>query len=117
IGLISRVGTRVEIPSWHNTGPAHWHAGRNVYQGCVFSSPNGLRLSGLVFVCPPAPADAAALIGVDVAAAGEAVVEGCRVYQTPRFERPPAPGLTLALAVGWQGAGSAGTARYLVQHN
>lgn len=117
IGLISRVGTRIEIPAWRKWGPSPWNKDKTIYQGALFLCPNGLRLSGLEFVCPPPPPDTEQAISVEVAAAGEVAIESCRVYQTPRFERPaPVPGGSIfGMLVGWHGPGSVGRARYLIQ--
>jgi serine/threonine protein kinase/tetratricopeptide (TPR) repeat protein len=107
LSLISTVGTRIEIPEWHFWGKTADK--RMVYQGCIFSSTNGLRLYGFEIVVPASPVANADAIAVDLQVAGDVVIEKCRIIQTLPS------GTNIALLAGWHGAGSIGRGRYVVQ--
>jgi hypothetical protein len=86
-GLISLVGTRVEIPEWKPVkarDPA-----KKSYVGCELYCPRGFRLSGFEIVCPKTPADTEQSTAVFLRAGGNVQVEGCRVIPNPQDPAPP----------------------------
>ena len=93
IGLVSRVGTRVELPEWKKWGPGREDPQKSIYQGWLLMLKDGFRLSGFNFVCPEIPADAEGAVAVDLGVAGDITIENCRIRQTPRQsqEMPPEP--------------------------
>ncbi len=119
VGLVSKVGTRIEIPKWHVWNTKEPDKKKHIYQGMVWHSSRGFRLTGFELVCPEFPADFAFAIAVELAAAGEIVVESCRILRTPR-EAADAPSPQYkehefySLRIG---ADDAGTTRYVVRDN
>lgn len=91
VALVGEGATRIEIPKWTLWGPDPANKAKNVYQGFVLSSSVGLRLSGLEFICPEVPADASYAVAVELAMAGEIVVESCRIVRTPSYDRDAGP--------------------------
>jgi tetratricopeptide (TPR) repeat protein len=91
VALVGEGATRIEIPKWTLWGPDPANKAKNIYQGFVLYSSVGLRLSGLEFICPEVPADASYAVAVELAMAGEVVVESCRITHTPSYDRDAAP--------------------------
>lgn len=94
VGLISLVGTRIEIPEWHTAVAAE---GSPPQVGMAIRAPDGFRMSGIEFSGPPF--DPAASLTepkhlLDWAVGGDVVIENCRVLSNP----PPivAPPWTVA---------------------
>ena len=54
IGIVSEVGTRIELPEWTRVGTGD---GAKRYDGWSFTNPEGLRLAGLEFHFPQPPTD------------------------------------------------------------
>lgn len=92
IALVSDVGTRVEVPHWHEWGIAPADKEKKVYQGCVLVNANGFRLSGFEFRLPPLPPDADSGVGVDVASVGDLIIESSQM----RFHGDLASGLQVS---------------------
>jgi formylglycine-generating enzyme required for sulfatase activity/tetratricopeptide (TPR) repeat protein len=123
IALVSDVGTRIEVPKWHEWGPSIADKKKKIYQGFLFVSPNGLRLSGFEFRLPPVPADAENAVAVDLASTGDLVAESCQV----RYHRDVLAELSdedkqqlgrfIGLNMGLNSQGTVKTGRFLVQDN
>jgi hypothetical protein len=83
-GLVSEVGTRIQIPQWHHHDDVN---GKPRYDGMGIFAPSGFRLSGFEILCPELPKeeefDSAWAVGFD--GAGEITVENCRILRSPRY--------------------------------
>ena len=89
VGIISDVGTRIELPGYTKRGPDSERKDLYTYVGSRLYCSRGLRLAGFEFVVPVAPADANNTRGLDVSAIGDVVVENCRFLHTPPFGATP----------------------------
>lgn len=87
VGLISRAGTRIELREWRKL--ATTESGKGRYWGWILRAPRGLRLSGLEFVGAKTPADANDENAVCLRAAGDVIVDNCRVLHNPRYSLAP----------------------------
>jgi tetratricopeptide (TPR) repeat protein len=81
IALVSDVGTRIEVPNWHEVVGAFAFPNekQKLHEGCLLKSPGGLRLSGFEFRLPPLPSDPDAVWGLNIQGAGDRIVEFCQV--------------------------------------
>jgi WD40 repeat protein len=90
VGLISRAGTRIELPEWRRAYTVEGNKGR--YWGWTLFAPRGLRLSGLEFACCKLPADTNDATAIGLRAAGDVIVDRCRVLHNPRYGMVPPDG-------------------------
>ena len=93
VGLISEVGTRIELDKWNRGAAAPWGPKKFFYHNHVLRCPRNLRVSGFDIVGNRAEDDAGLSIVFHTIADGDVVVEGCRVFFTEaERQTPPKPG-------------------------
>ena len=90
VGIVSDVGTLIELPSWERLNAWDEAKTKWYYKGSWLNCANGLRLSGLVFVARELEPDTFAAALVFLNARGEVVIERCRVIY-PGMERKVRP--------------------------
>lgn len=84
VGLISRVGTRIELRDWQQFDGVQ-DPQKHRYWGWFLHAPRGLRLSGLEFACAKLPADTEDATALGLRAAGDVIVDRCRILHNPRY--------------------------------
>ena len=84
VGLISEVGSVIELPEWDGTkdsvDPAKtWDWGSDL------TCARGVRLAGFEFIGPRAPTSTKGTFRVVIRGQGDVVVESCRILMNPRY--------------------------------
>lgn len=83
VGLVSEVGTRVEIPEWLKPGPGG--PNKFIYNGWWFRCPRHLRLSGFEIAGPKPNADCAFTVLLSLTADGDTTLDSCRFLHNSRY--------------------------------
>lgn len=121
VGLVTDVGTRIELPKWERRVKSDRTEGKWYYWGPYLRCTNGLRLSGFEFTAPKSPEDTEVSTLLTVKPAGQVVIERCRILHEPRytFDEPETDVLKArarSALVSWPAVDPSSTTVHLIEN-